>query len=84
MPVAYEVVMATAICTQACFHAAGTHAVLRPQGGMLGKWSGGSGLEACKLGINYVESTVISHSAHMDASLMYILFKTGFYFEEFR
>ncbi len=32
MPVAYEVAMATARCTQACFHAAGTHAALQPQG----------------------------------------------------
>ncbi len=37
MPVAYEVEMATARCTQACFHAAGTHTALQPQGGMLGK-----------------------------------------------
>lgn len=60
--------MATAGCTQACFHAAGTHAVLRPQGEMLGRWSGGSRLGGRKLGVNYVESTEKSYKYE---SLMY-------------
>lgn len=31
-PVTFEVVMTTARCTQTCFHTAGTHVVLQPQG----------------------------------------------------
>lgn len=40
----------------------------QPQGETLGKWSGGSRLGECKLGVNYVESTEKSHKY---ASLMY-------------
>lgn len=54
-PVAYEVAMATARCTQACFHAAGTHAVLHPQGECWESEVEGPGWRGHKPGINSVK-----------------------------
>lgn len=56
-PVAYEVAMATARCTQACFHAAGTHAVLHPQGECWESEVEAQGWRGHKPGINSVKWT---------------------------
>lgn len=73
---AYEVVMATARCTQACFHAAGTHAVLHPQGECWESEVEGQGWRGQKLWINCVESTVMTQCE--DASLVFICFGVSF------
>lgn len=70
-PVAYEVAMATARCTQACFHAAGTHAVLRPQGERWESEVDGQGLRGQKLGINCVQIVLTQYNG---ASLVFVCF----------
>lgn len=67
-PVAYEVAMATAGCTQACFHAAGTHAMLHPQGECWESKVRGPEQRGQKLGINCVGSTVMTQ--YMDVSVL--------------
>lgn len=52
--------MATARCTQACFHAAGTHAVLHPQGERWESEVEGQGSGTHHPGINGVRWTVAS------------------------
>lgn len=64
-PVAYQVAMATARCTQACFHAAGTHAALHPQGECWENEAEGQGWRGHILGINSVESTVLTVDKHV-------------------
>lgn len=49
-PVAYQVATATAGCTQACFHAAGTRAGPHPQGGCWESGVEGSGAEGAPSG----------------------------------
>lgn len=71
-PVAYKVAMATARCTQACFHAAGTHAALRASGGMLGKWSGGSGVGSLRLIV--VASTVKTCKPYQVATVIFVCY----------
>lgn len=57
---ARPVAMATARCTQACFHAAGTHAVLHPQGECWESEVEGQGWRTHHPGINGVRWTVPS------------------------
>lgn len=75
MPVAYEVAMATARCTQACFHAAGTHAVLRPQGECWESEVEGQGWRGHKPGINSVKWT--ASTVDKDVSLRACRWKWG-------
>lgn len=70
-PVAYEVAMATARCTQACFHAAGTHTVLRPQGECWESEVDGQGLRGQKLGINCVQIVLTLYDG---TSLVFVCF----------
>lgn len=59
-PVAYEVAMATTRCTQACFHAAGTHAVLHPQGECWERGVEGQGWRGHKREINSVKRMALT------------------------
>lgn len=66
---AYEVAMETARCTQACFHAAGTHAVLHPQGECWESEVEGQGWRGHNPGINSIKSTALTvHAGENEAT----------------